>query len=154
LYRHMKLSEAITPKRISLDLKATTKDGILEELVRLLHLKRPARLALLQTLQAREELGSTALGDGIAIPHCRSLVISKTLVAVGRSQRGVRFNPPARRLTKLFFLIVAPPVGEHADYLIVLGSVARMARLLAEDKRIRTVKTPRQLIGLVKELEE
>ena len=150
----MKLSETIAPKRINLNLKATTRDGVLEELVRLLHLKKPARLALLKTLQAREELGSTALSDGIAIPHCRSLVISKTLVAVGRSVRGVRFSPTRRKLTKLFFLIVAPPVGEPADYLIALGSVARVARAMGGDKRANALKTPRQFIDLVKELEE
>jgi PTS system nitrogen regulatory IIA component len=150
----MKLSETIAPKRISLNLKATTKDGVLEELVRLLHLKKPARLTLLKTLQAREEMGSTALGDGIAIPHCRSLVISKTLVAVGRSARGVKFNPSRRKLTRLFFLIVAPPVGEPADYLITLGAVAHVAHALSSDKRVRTLKTPRQFIDLVKELEE
>jgi PTS system nitrogen regulatory IIA component len=150
----MKLSETIAPKRINLNLKATTRDGILEELVSLLRLKKPARLALLQTLQAREELGSTALGDGIAIPHCRSLVIGKMLVAVGRSPRGVNFNPATIKLTKLFFLIVAPPVGEPADYLIVLGSVARVARVLAGDKRVKTLKTPRQFIALLKELDE
>jgi mannitol/fructose-specific phosphotransferase system IIA component (Ntr-type) len=150
----MKLSETITPKRINLNLKATTRDATLEELVRLLHLKPPARKALIQTLQAREELGSTALGDGIAIPHCRSLVVSKLLVAVGRSQRGVSFNPAQRKRTKLFFLIVAPPAGDAADYLIVLGSIARVARRLAVEKRVKSVKTVRQFISLVKELEE
>jgi mannitol/fructose-specific phosphotransferase system IIA component (Ntr-type) len=150
----MKLSETIAPSRISLNLKATSRDEALEELVKLLHLKTPARNALIKTLQAREELGSTALGLGIAIPHCRSLVVSKTLVAVGRSVKGVKFNRGQRKKTKLFFLIVAPPIGDPTDYLIVLGSVAQVARRLAEDKRIASVKTPRQLISLVKELEE
>jgi PTS system nitrogen regulatory IIA component len=149
----MKLSEAIAPERINLKLSATTRDGVLEELVRLLHLKKPARKALIKTLQAREELGSTALGDGIALPHCRSLVISKTLVAFGRSQKGIKFNPDQRKRTRLFFIVVAPPLGDPADYLIVLGSIARVARLLAGEKRAKTVKTARQFIDLVKELE-
>jgi mannitol/fructose-specific phosphotransferase system IIA component (Ntr-type) len=149
----MKLSEIITPKRINLDLTATTRDGILEELVRLLHLKTPARRALIKTLRAREELGSTALRNGIAIPHCRSLVIGQTLVAVGRSQRGVIFSTRARKRTKLFFLIVAPPVGDTTDYLIILGSVARVAQRLAKDKRAGAVKMAREFIDLVKELE-
>ena len=149
----MKLSETITPKRINPNLAATTRDGILEELVRLLHLKPPARKALVKTLQAREELGSTAVGNGVAIPHCRSMVVGKMLVSVGRALRGVNFNSAGRKRTKLFFLIVAPPVGDPGEYLIVLGSIAQAARLLAEDKRVKTVKTARQFINLVEELE-
>lgn len=150
----MKLSEIITPKRINLNLTATARDCILEELIGLLHLKTPARKALLQTLQAREELGSTAVGGGIAIPHCRSLVISEVLVAVGRSVRGVSFKASDRKRVKLFFLIVAPPAGDPGDYLIVLGSIAQVARLLAKDKRLKAVTTARQFIGLVEELEK
>ena len=150
----MKLSETVTPKRINLSLKATTRVGILEELVGLLHVKAPARKALIKTLKAREEIGSTAVGDGIAIPHCRSLVVSKVLVAVGRSKRGVSFKSSYRKRTNLFFLIVAPPIGDPGDYLIALGSIAQMARLLAKDKRLKTVTTPRQFISLVKELEK
>jgi hypothetical protein len=55
---------------------------------------------------------------------------------------------------KLFFLIVAPPVGDPGDYLIVLGSIAQVARLLAKDKRLKTAATARQFIDLVKELEK
>jgi PTS system nitrogen regulatory IIA component len=150
----MKLSETITPKRINLNLSATTRDDVLEELAGLLHLKPPARKALLQTLQAREELGSTAVGDGIAIPHCRSLVVGEVLVAVGRSMRGISFRASDRKRVHLFFLIVAPPVGDPGDYLIVLGSVAQVARLLAKDRRLKTVTTARQFIGLVEEIEK
>jgi mannitol/fructose-specific phosphotransferase system IIA component (Ntr-type) len=150
----MKLSETISLKRINLNLSATTRDGVLEELVGLLHLKPPARKTLLQTLQAREELGSTAVGGGVAIPHCRSLVVGKVLVAVGRSKQGISFRASDKKRVRLFFLIVAPPVGDPGDYLIVLGSVAQVARLLAKDKRLRTVTTARQLIRLVEELEK
>ena len=150
----MKLSETISPKRISLNLTATTRQEVLEELVGLLHTKTPARKALLQTLQAREELGSTAVGDGIAIPHCRSLVVGKVLVAVGRSVKGVNFKASDRKRVKLFFLVVAPPAGDPGDYLIVLGAIAQVARLLAKDKRLKTIKTAGQFINLVKELEQ
>jgi mannitol/fructose-specific phosphotransferase system IIA component (Ntr-type) len=150
----MKLSEKITPKRINLSLTATTRDGILEELIGLLHLKAPARRALLQTLQIREELGSTAVGGGVAIPHCRSLVVGKVLVAVGRSKRGVNFRASDKKRVKLFFLVVAPPVGDPGDYLIVLGAIAQVARLLAKDRRLKAVTTARQFINLVKELEK
>lgn len=150
----MKLSEVLTTKLINLDLKSKDKDSVLEELARLLHLRSPARNAILQTLQAREELGSTGIGRGIAIPHCRSLVVSEVLVAVGRSKRGIPFKSIDRKRAFMFFLIVAPPVGDPGDYLIALGTVTQMARLLARDGRWKKVKSARQFIKLIEELEE
>ena len=150
----MKLSEIIVPERINLNLKATTKDGVLEELVKLLGLRTPAREAILQTLRAREELGSTGIGKGIAIPHCRSLVVSKVIVAIGRSKAGVSFKSSDKKKAFLFFLIVAPPVGDPpGDYLVALGTVAQAARLLAEDKRFKKIRDIRQFMKIVEELE-
>ncbi len=135
-------------------MKARTKEEVLEELVRLLKLSSPARKALLRTLTAREELGSTSVGGGVAIPHCRSLVVSKVLVAVGLSRRGINFRSPDRKRVFLFFLIFAPLVGNPGEYLVVLGSVAQAAKVLARDRRIKKVKTARDFIKLVKELEK
>ncbi|MFH1312124.1 MAG: PTS sugar transporter subunit IIA [Candidatus Eisenbacteria bacterium] len=150
----MKLSELVTAKRINLDLKATTKDGVLEELVQLLKVSNPAREALLNTLRSREALGSTGVGKGIAIPHCRSLVVSEVIVAVGRSKKGISFKSMDRKRAYLFFLIVAPPVGDPADYLIALGKVAQAARLMSADKRIKSVRGPKKFISLIEELEK
>ena len=150
----MKLSEIIIPKRTNLNLKATTKDGVLEELVKLLGLDTHARDTILQTLRAREELGSTGIGKGIAIPHCRSMVVSKIVVAVGRSKAGISFKSIDKKKAFLFFLIVAPPVGDPpGDYLVALGTVAQAARLLAEDKRFKKIRDIRQFMKLVEELE-
>jgi mannitol/fructose-specific phosphotransferase system IIA component (Ntr-type) len=150
----MKLSEVLTSKRINVDLKSKDREAVLDELVRLLHLKVPARNAILKTIQAREELGSTGIGRGIAIPHCRSLVVSEVLVAVGRSKKGIPFRSMDRKRAFLFFLIVAPPAGDPGDYLVALGTVTEMARLLAKDGRWKKVKSNREFIKLIKELEE
>jgi PTS system nitrogen regulatory IIA component len=149
----MKLSEIVTPKRVNLDLKATTKDGVLKELVKLLKLSNAAGEALLKTLRAREELGSTAVGNGIAIPHCRSLVVSKVTVVVGRSKKGVSFKSPDRKRAFLFFLIVAPPIGDPGDYLIALGKVAQAAALMHKDKRIKKATSAKAFIDLIEEIE-
>ena len=150
----MKLSEIIVPKRINLNLKATTKDGVLEELVKLLGLGTHARDTILQTLRAREEMGSTGIGKGVAIPHCRSLIVSKIVVAVGRSKAGVSFKSADKKKAFLFFLIVAPPVGNPpGDYLVALGTVAQAARVLAEDKRFKKIRDIRQFMKLLEELE-
>jgi PTS system nitrogen regulatory IIA component len=150
----MKLSEIVSPNLVNLSLRARTKNGVLRELVKQLRLSKPASKALLQTLCSREELGSTGVGKGIAIPHCRTLVVSKLLVAVGRSTQGVSFKSMDRKRAFLFFLIVAPPIGDPSEYLIALGTVAQVARLLARDSRTKKVKSAKQFIDLVKELEK
>ena len=150
----MKLSELVDPRLVSLNLKSTTKDGVLEELVRLLNLSKPAAEALLKTLHAREEIGSTGVGSGVAIPHCRSLVVGKVRVVVGRSKQGISYKSLDRKRAFLFFLIVAPPVGDPGDYLIALGTVAQVARVLAKDKRAKKVRDIRGFIKLIEELEE
>ena len=150
----MKLSHILKPERVSLDLRATTKQGVLRELVKLLDLSAPAQKNLLSTLVAREDLGSTGVGNGIAIPHCRSLVVGDLVVAVGRSKSGVNFQSMDRKRAYLFFLIVAPPVGDPSQYLIALGKVAQAASLISKDKRVKSLKQRKQFMDLVKELEE
>ena len=131
----MKLSELVAAKRINLDLKSTTKDGVLEELVKLLRLSNPAREALLKTLCAREELGSTGVGRGIAIPHCRSLVVSKVTVAVGRSKKGIGYKSLDKKRAYLFFLIVAPE-SSSGFHLQVLARIAKILKNSAFRKKL------------------
>ena len=150
----MKLSEILSPKKIKLDLKAKDKPEVLRELVKMLKLPTPAAQTLVSTLIARENLGSTAVGGGIAIPHCRSVVVSKVRVAVGRTEKPIDYDAPDGKKVSLFFLIVAPPVGSPGDYLLVLGAVAQVAKQLAKDRRLRKVSTPEEFLSLIKEAEE
>src|SRR5690348_16946461 len=79
----MHLTDFFTPESISLTLAGGGKDEILTELVALLGLDRGASDTLLRMLQRRETLGSTGVGRGIAIPHCRSLVVTRLRLAYG-----------------------------------------------------------------------
>jgi len=149
----MKISEILSPERINLDLKATTKEGVLRELVKLLKLSTAAQKSLLATLITREELGSTGVGSGIAIPHCRSLVAGELVVAIGRSRTGINFQSMDGKRAYLFFLIVAPPLGDPSQYLIALGKVAQAASRISKDKRVKDLKQRKQFMDLVAELE-
>jgi len=150
----MNLSDTLLPKKINLNLKAKTKEQVIEELVKMLRLSAPARNTLTATLLTREDMGSTGVGHGIAIPHCRSLVLGRLRVVVGLSKAGVPYRSIDRKRAKLFFLVVAPPVGDPSEYLIVLGRIAQVARKLYKDRRLSKIKTPEQLIDLIKELEK
>jgi PTS system nitrogen regulatory IIA component len=150
----MNLSDLVHPKKTNLNLQGKTKEAVIEELVSMLRLSAPASKTLVATLLAREDLGSTGVGHGIAIPHCRSLVVSRVRIAIGRSRSGVPFRSIDGKRAKLFFLVVAPPVGDPSDYLIVLGQIALIAKRLSKNRRLTGIKTAQELADLIRGLEK
>ena len=148
----MKVIDFLAEDAVKLDLVAETKDEVLAELVEQLSLDEKNTAVVLRMLKKREHMGSTGMGRGIAIPHGRSLVISRLMIAVGRSSRGVDFSAMDDKPVHLFFLIVAPPQEISNIYLPTLGRVAqfvkdaenREAMLAAE-----TAETFRDLIGRI-----
>jgi len=124
----MRLRELFTAESVELDLQSEDKDGVLKELVALLHLDQKSESILYKTLKRRENLGSTGIGKGIAIPHCRSLVVKRLRLAYGRRRAGLDFNAIDDAPVKNFFLIIAPPLEVSNQYLPVLGKIAQFAK--------------------------
>ena len=122
-------------------------------MIRLIKTGSDAEL-LLETLLTREELGSTGIGKSIGIPHCRSLLIDKLEIAVGRSKNGVDFNSIDKKPVHLLFLIVAPPQDPGNQYLITLGRVAMVCQELIKKKKIFEPENPDEFLTLIKTLEE
>ena len=85
----MELREFFSEDAVQLELQGTSKDEILKELIGLLKLDEKSEGMLFKMLKRRENLGSTGIGRGIAIPHCRSLVVNRLRVAFGRKKDGV-----------------------------------------------------------------
>jgi PTS system nitrogen regulatory IIA component len=136
-------------------LAGATKDDVVRELA--VHISRfhPEIDAerLVQVLWDRERLGSTAIGDGIAIPHGKLPALKTVLGAFGRHPAGVDFDSLDGGPTRLFFLLVAPEnsVGEH------LKALARVSRLLKDRSfRDRLIAAPNrgELFGLIREEDE
>src|SRR5207249_67301 len=107
--RPVQLREFFSEDAVNLQLTSTTKDEVLKELIGLLKLDDKADATLYKMLRRRETLGSTGIGQGIAIPHCRSLVVNRLRVAFGRKLEGIDFKVIDDRPVHYFFLIVAPP---------------------------------------------
>jgi PTS system nitrogen regulatory IIA component len=124
----MHLREFFQPDAIALDLHGADKDAVLAELVGLLGVGERNADTLLRVLQRRESLGSTGMGRGIAIPHCRSLVASRLRLAYGHHRTGVDFQAIDGQPAQHFFLIVAPPLEVSNQYLPVLGRIAQFAK--------------------------
>src|SRR6188768_2844175 len=119
----MELREFFSEDAVKLELEGTTKDDVLKELIALLKLDEKSEGILFKMLKRRENLGSTGIRRGIAIPHCRSLVVSRLRVAFGRKPNGVEYNAIDSQPVYNFFLIVAPPLEVSNQYLPVLGKL-------------------------------
>src|SRR4028119_674873 len=147
----MELREFFTEDSVSLDLQGETKDEILKELISLLRLDDKSQAILYKMLKRRENLGSTGIGRGIAIPHCRSLVVNKLRVAFGRKREGVDFKAIDEKPVHFFFLIVAPPLEVSNQYLPVLGKIAQFSKEADVPGRLLDLAEPGQFMELLKE---
>ena len=147
----MRLTEFFSPDAIELSLKSTTKDDCLKELTALLQLDPKADGTLFKMLKRRENLGSTGIGRGIAIPHCRSLVVAKLRVAFGRKLEGIDFRAIDDKPVHYLFLIVAPPLEVSNQYLPVLGKIAQFAKEPDVPERLATLREPAEFIKLLEE---
>lgn len=147
----MHLRAFFDERAVRLDLTGQSKDEVLRELVQLLGVDDKSEQILFKMLKRRENLGSTGIGRGIAIPHCRSLVVNKLRVAYGRAPRGVEYRALDGRPVQNFFLIVAPPVELSNDYLPVLGKLALLARDPEVPGRLASMHEPVELFSLFEE---
>ena len=127
----MRIEDILAPELVVPRLEATTKAGVLEELVSVVAAHHPEvdRARLLEALDERERLNSTALGDGVAIPHGKLPGLRRVFAAFGRSPAGVDFQSLDGKPTHLFFLLVAPEESAGAH----LKALARISRLLKDD---------------------
>ena len=124
----MKLSQLIDEDCILPELKAKDKKGVLEELVEALVTREPSinKKALVKVLLEREQLGSTGIGDGVAIPHGKFPGITHPIISFGRSRKGLDFESMDGEPVFLFFLLVAPENSAS----IHLKALAKIAKIL------------------------
>jgi PTS system nitrogen regulatory IIA component len=127
----MKILELLDKRMIIPQLVSTSKEGVLRELVRAIAQveKQVDENQFMEVLLERESLGSTGIGDGVAIPHGKSKNAKRLLASFGRSLAGMDFQSMDAKPTHLFFLLVAPEnsAGIH------LKALARISRLMKEN---------------------
>jgi mannitol/fructose-specific phosphotransferase system IIA component (Ntr-type) len=128
------LSELISPATINLNLTGADRDAVLEELVAQIPAladQPEARQTLLRALHEREQLHSTGIGDGVALPHARNALVglvSEPVIVFGRHAQGIPYGAIDGVPANLFFLVIAPTVTQH------LAALARISRLLRDPK--------------------
>ncbi len=150
------LTELLRSGAIKLRLAGTRRDDVLEELVALIpeiSNNTDARATLLRALKEREQLHSTSIGDGIAIPHARNALVGlvhRPVMIFGRQPEGVNFGALDGEPTKLFFLIISPTVTQH---LAILARLSRLMRNPVLRKNLLAADKPEKVLTLLNEAE-
>ena len=148
----MKIEDILAEDLIVPSLRATEKRRVLEELAGVVAARHGEidRDRLVRALEEREALNSTALGDGVAIPHGKLTGIKRVFAAFGRSPAGVDFESLDGKPTHLFFLLVAPEESAGAH----LKALARISRLLKDGafrERLLGAVDAETLYGIIRE---
>ncbi len=125
----MRLGSLTRPELIFPDLPATDRAGVLHALAERIAGRGAVANAvdLYQKLLEREQLGSTGIGAGIAIPHCKLPGLKKGVVAIGLVPQGVDFGAVDGQPVKVFFLVVSPS-DSPAEHLQVLAAISRRVK--------------------------
>jgi PTS system nitrogen regulatory IIA component len=137
----MKIVDLIKRDMIVPALTATDKRGLLEELAAYMasHHARIDRPALSRVLIEREQLASTAIGEGVAIPHGKLASVGEIVACLGRARAGVEFDSMDGQPTYLFFVLVAPESSTGAH----LKALARISRVFKDPEfRKRLLDAP------------
>jgi len=152
----MKLHGLLSEDLIIPDLKSITRDEVLQEIVKFL--KSGDRISrdkdLYNKLIQREDLGSTAIGDGVAIPHCRLKGVKSPLVVLGISHQGVDFDSLDGKPSHLFFLVVSSPDNPSLS-LQILAAIAQLVRKAsALHRRVLEARSRKAIIEIIRDEED
>lgn len=125
----MKIDGLLQPEDIIADLAAETKDQALLELATKLEERHPRmdKGEVFRVLQEREKLGSTGVGDGVAIPHGKLKQAQELVLIFGRSRKGIDFDALDGRKSHIFFLLIAPEEA-FGIHLKMLGRISRILK--------------------------
>jgi len=145
----MLLRDFFSVETINLDIRAETKDDAIREMVSVFGLDEKSEGILYKMLKRRENLGSTGIGRGIAIPHCRSLVVNRLRVAFGRRLSGLDFKAIDEKPVRFVFLIVAPPLEVSNQYLPVLGKIAQFGKEPDIADALTALESPEDFLALL-----
>ena len=151
----MKIMDYLNEEWVIPDLKGTDKPSILKELSDVL--VKPCQVSsveeLLRVLLDREKLGSTGIGEGIAIPHGRLKKLKRFYISFGRSLNGVDFDSIDRKPSQLFFLVMAPE-NSAVDNLKLLSRIVTLLKEPSFKKKLIGASSAKELFQIISQEDE
>ncbi len=147
----MALVDLISPEVVKVPLTSTNKPSVMRELVQVL--KDAGKIndteSVLDAINQREELGSTGLELGIAVPHAKSESVKDLTLAIGISPEGIDFNSLDGKPSHLFFLMLAPP-NQSGPHIEALAEIAKLSRSRAFCDALIHARSPQEVVDLFK----
>jgi mannitol/fructose-specific phosphotransferase system IIA component (Ntr-type) len=148
------ISRLLDPSRIILNVQSTRRIDALQEVAQ--RLRRHSDITdfdgFYRDLLARDQLDTTCLGNGLALPHARTEHVRSIVMAVGRSERGILFDQDQDDVHLMFML--ATPLSKPGDYLQVLGAFCKLLKDDANHLAFLAAATPEDFIRAVVAAEE
>lgn len=141
------ITQVLKPNLVIFNLNASSKDEVLTEMAQKLSQEGIVanEMSFIETLKEREAISTTGVGDGIAIPHGRSSVVSESVVVFGRSDTGIDFASMDGKPAHLFFMI-ATPENSGDDHLSILSTLSGLLMKSEVQEAIRTASTYDELV--------
>lgn len=153
----MKLSDFVVREAILVDLKATSKEEAIREIVGSLHaagrVSESDLDGVTRAILNREELGSTGIGQGVAVPHTRHPTVNRLIGTVALSRQGVEFAALDGEPVDILFLLVSPP-NQPGDHLRALENISRHLKDERFVNFLRQARTRDQVIDLLDEADQ
>jgi len=153
----MKLSDFVVREAIVVDLKATDKEGTIREIVGSLHaagqLGEADLESVIRAILGREELGSTGIGQGVAVPHTRHPSATRLVGTVALARRGVDFAALDGEPVDVFFLLISPP-NQPGDHLRALENISRHLKDERFVSFLRQAKAREQVIDVLEDADQ
>ncbi len=153
----MKFSDFVKKGAIRANLQSTTKEAVINELVESLlesgEIAADQRDDIIAAIMKREELGSTGIGRGVAVPHTKHPSVSELVGTVGVSEAGVDFDSLDGERVQLFFLLISPP-ERPGDHLRALENISRQLRDESFCRFLKQSKSANDIQQLLQEADD
>ena len=150
----MKLADFVVPEAIIPDLRAGTKEEAVREMVDALHaagcLGEADRESVVKGILGREQLGSTGIGDGVAMPETRLPAVARLVGSIARSRSGIEFDALDGEPVQIFFLVLSPS-SEPGAFLRAEEIISWLLRNDDFRDRLRRTRTREEVVGLLAE---
>ncbi len=152
--QEISITDYLKENLIELDLKAKTKDEVLDELSKLLGAshKVTSIQEVKKALDEREKIGSTGVGKGVAIPHAKTESVESLTIALGISKTKINFNSLDNEPVSIFF-VFASPKKDTQKYLRVLARISRFLREPEFKTKIQNCNSTKEIIECIESFE-
>lgn len=151
----MKLTDLLEKNLVLTDLKGQNKKDVLNEFASLLYEQKKIsdQSEFLEVILAREALGSTGIGEGIAIPHGRLKNLDRLVLAFGLSLKGIDFDATDGKLVHIFFVLIVPE-DAPVDHLKSLARISKILKNRSFRERLLKAQTREELYDQIREEDE